>query len=416
MEPRALRRVILVLAVLAVASVGCIPPATTPPLPTTTTTSTTAPATRSALAWGYDAFGNVGDDPSPANRPSPASVALPTGVSPTVVSAGAFGSFALADGTIYAWGRGDSGQLGNGSTPLFQGTPVVVSAPAGVRFTALSAGGTHVLALGDDGRAYAWGDDAEGQLGNDSAYLNQSTPVVVAVPAGVRFTSISAGYAHSLAIGDDGRTYSWGYDGFGELGDGASGVDQPTPVQVVTPPGVTFRSLAAGGHHNLAIGDDGKAYSWGWDQYGQLGDDAVFTDHLTPVPVAAPAGVTFATVVSGEHHSMAISTSGDAYAWGQDSNGQVGNDAALVNQPLPVAVALPAGTKVRSIAGGGYHTVAATTDGRAYSWGYDDDGELGDGLPLADRGTPGLVATASGVSVQSVVAGYYHVVAIVTST
>ena len=113
---------------------------------------------------------------------------------------------------------------------------------------------------------------------------------------------------------------------------------------------------------------------------------------------------------------MAISTSGDAYAWGQDSNGQVGNDAALVNQPLPVAVALPAGTKVRSIAGGGYHTVAATTDGRAYSWGYDDDGELGDGLPLADRGTPGLVATASGVSVQSVVAGYYHVVAIVTST
>lgn len=190
------------------------------------------------------------------------------------------------------------------------GTTVMVSTPE-IAFTSISAGGTHSLAIADSGKTYAWGMNVYGSLG-DGGTIDQSTPVEVVAPSGVAFTSVSAGYAHSLAIGDNGKTYAWGANWNGQLGDGST-VDQSTPVEVDMPDGVSFTSVSAGTGHSLAIGDDGKTYGWGFNQGGQVGDGTVEA-RFTPVEVALPEGVSFTSVSAGGTHSVAIGDNGKLYA------------------------------------------------------------------------------------------------------
>ncbi|MDQ2662191.1 MAG: fibronectin type III domain-containing protein [Actinomycetota bacterium] len=284
------------------------------------------------------------------------------------------------------------------------GTEVTVTPPPGVTFTSVSAGDYHSLAVGSDGKTYAWGNNSSGQLGDDGAGTNQSTPVAVVLPSGVTFTSVSAGAAHSLAVGSDGTTYAWGSDVDGQLGDGGDNEDQSAPVAVVLPAGVTFERVSAGGLHSLAVGSDGKAYAWGWDLYGQLGDGGAGTDHATPVAVLSP-GVTFTSVSAGYQHSLAIGSDGKAYAWGSDGNGRVGDGGSNTNQSTPVAVVLPAGVTATSMSAGLAHSLAVGSDGKTYAWGFGSSGQLGDGGAGASRSTPVAVALPAGVTLTSVSAG-----------
>ena len=362
-------------------------------------------------AWGYNGFGNLGVG-SLTGSPLPLSISLPAGVRLRSISAGAFHSLAIgSDGKAYAWGRDDSGQLGNDAALAYKVSPVLVATPVGVHFTRVAAGGYHSLALGDDGRVYAWGQDANGALGNDAALANKPTPVRVALPAGVRATAISAGFATSLTIGNNGVTYSWGYDAFGELGNDAARVNRPTPVAVALPAGVHATAISCGGHHSLLLADNGRTYSWGWDDFGQLGDGATLTSHSIPVTVATPAGVRFTRVSAGGRHSLAIGTDGKAYAWGSDLYGQLGNDAALVNRPTPVAVALPVGVYPSILSGGGDHSLVLTSSGAVYAWGLDSDGQLGNDAALVNRPTP--VHVVFSTAALAVSAGYYHSLAVV---
>lgn len=398
----------------ACALAGCPIESPTGPGPasTTTTTTTTTPPTSTAgipVAWGYNGFGNVGNG-TLSDQPSPVTVALPLGVQALDVSAGGFHTLVRGNnGVTYAVGRDDNGELGNDAAFAYQVTAVPVAAPAGVRFVQVSAGGNHSLAIGDDGRTYAWGLDAQGQLGDDAALVNRPEPVLVATPPGVRFVAVSAGFAHSLAIGDDGRLYAWGYNFYSELGNDSTHLDRPTPVSVATPVGVTFTRIAAGGHHNLAVATDGTTYAWGWDGYGQIGDGAPFADRDLPTPVSRPAGVTFAQVAAGAHHSLGVTADGRVYAWGSDEEGELGDDVALTDRAAPVPVALPAGIAATSITAGGRHSVAAGSDGRVYVWGSDASGQQGDGPPPVDHAVP--TAVELGGTALSVSAGYYHVVA-----
>ena len=255
-------------------------------------------------AWGYNGFGNLGVG-SLTGSPLPLSISLPAGVRLRSISAGAFHSLAIgSDGKAYAWGRDDSGQLGNDAALAYEVSPVLVATPVGVHFTRVAAGGYHSLALGDDGRVYAWGQDANGALGNDAALANKPTPVRVALPAGVRATAISCGGHHSLLLADNGRTYSWGWDDFGQLGDGSTLTSHSIPVTVATPAGVRFTRVSAGGRHSLAIGTDGKAYAWGSDLYGQLGNDAALVNRPTPVHVVFSTAAL--AVSAGYYHSLAV--------------------------------------------------------------------------------------------------------------
>ncbi|MFY9616945.1 MAG: hypothetical protein WAQ31_02710, partial [Arcanobacterium sp.] len=273
-------------------------------------------------------------------------VTVPT-VELTAVSAGNYHSLAIGDnGKAYALGGNWAGQLGTGDDDgASRFSPMLVDTRSGVEFTAVSAGYYHSLAIGDDGKTYAWGDNRYGQLGNDDEANKASrfSPVLVDTPAGVEFTAVSAGYYHSLAIGDNGQTYAWGYNSVGQLGndDEANKATQFSPVLVDTPAGVEFTAVSAGYAHSLAIGDDGKTYAWGANWDGQLGtgdDDGA--PRFSPVEVDTPAGVKFTAVSAGKYHSLAVGDDGKAYAWGANWFGQLGiGDTSGVSRFSPVPVA-----------------------------------------------------------------------------
>src|ERR1700733_905940 len=208
-------------------------------------------------------------------------------------------SAALADGgagSALAWGENAFGELGDGSMTS-SSVPVSVSGsaiPAGTTFTQLAVGGGHSLALSSAGQVYAWGYILDGQLG-DGGTASSSVPVVVsggAIPAGTTFTQIAAGASVSLALSSTGQVYAWGFDTNGELGNGSMS-SSPVPVSVSVPIGTTFTQIAAGGYHGLALSSTGKVYAWGLNEYGELGNG---TQTGSLVPVAVSSGLTFSQI------------------------------------------------------------------------------------------------------------------------
>ena len=171
------------------------------------------------------------------------------------IAGGSSHTLEIRQGLLFAWGDNGNGQLGDGTTSQ-RTNPVRVSLPGGVSPTAVAAGSSHSLAIGSDGKLYAWGYNGNGQLG-DGTTNQQTTPVIVNLPAGVTPTAVAAGFGHSLAIGSDGKLYAWGSNAQGQLGDG-TGSTQTTPVIVNLPAGVTPTAVAAEYGHSLAIGSDGK--------------------------------------------------------------------------------------------------------------------------------------------------------------
>lgn len=373
-------------------------------------------------AWGLNFSGQLGDG-STTESPVPATVAagaVPDGVTFTAVSVGGSHSLGLgSDGHVYAWGSNASGQLGDGSTAN-SSVPVAVTAgvvPEGVTFTAISAGNQHSLGIGSDGWVYAWGASDAGRLGNgttvSSAVRAPVALAVGAVPAGVTFTALSAGTSHSVGLGSDGRAYAWGINGgadlSGRLGDGTT-ADSPVPVAVVAgalPAGVTFTAVSAQEFYSLGLGSDGWVYAWGGSRNGQLGHGST-ANSLVPVPVAVgavPAGVTFTTVSGGGSHSLASGTDGRVYAWGSGNAGRLG-DGSTENSLVPVATvagAVPVGVTLASVSAGTLHSSALGSDGRVYTWGAGSSGRLGNGA-TSNSSVPVMVA--SGVSaVESVAFG-----------
>ena len=338
-----------------------------------------------AYAWGSNFYGRLGDG-TLEDRGMPVQVAAPAGVTFTQISAGVSHTLALgSDGNAYAWGGNYSGQLGDG-TDTSRVDPAPVAAPAGISFTHVAAGAFHSVALGSDGNAYAWGQNSASQLGDDTLE-DRWTPVQVAAPAGVAFTQVSVGNFHAVALGSDGKTYAWGSNFFGRLGDGTH-VDRWTPVQVAVPAGVTFTQVSAGTIRSLALGSDGNTYAWGANFAGALGD-GTDTHRETPVQVLAPAGIIFTQVSAGTSHSVALGSDGHTYAWGNNSAGQLG-DGSSEDKWTPVQVAAPAGVAFTQVSTGTDHTVALGADGNAYVWGANSSGQLGDGTHMS-RATPTLV-------------------------
>ncbi|MFN5929625.1 MAG: RCC1 domain-containing protein, partial [Roseiflexaceae bacterium] len=165
-------------------------------------------------------------------------------------------------------------------------------------------------ALTSAGAAYCWGYNMFGQLG-DSTNTHMSTPVTVILPAGVTFASISVGQNHTCAITSTGTAYCWGDGSSGEIGDGTPG-HAFAPIPVSMPAGVTFTSITAGVIYTCALTSAGAAYCWGNNYYGQIGDGTT-TDRTTPVAVSMPAGVTFTSITAGVIYTCALTSAGAAY-------------------------------------------------------------------------------------------------------
>ena len=273
----------------------------------------------------------------------------------------------------------------------------------GLTFASVSTGYSHTCGLTPGGVAYCWGrGENTGELGNGTT-SGSTTPVAVA--GGLSFATLSAGgWYHSCGLTISGAAYCWGDNSLGELGAGTTtgpqqcGPDEyrpdgwpcsPVPVAVVG--GLTFTQISTGDVHTCGVTTGGAAYCWGWNNEGQLGTGDTTR---SASPVAVVGGLTFAMVSAGDRYNCGVTTGGAAYCWGYGPTGNLG-DGRGADSATPVAVA--GGLTFASVsAGEGYgydHTCGVTTDGVAYCWGANMEGELGDGsdIPYPDFGAPSLV-------------------------
>jgi len=338
------------------------------------------------FAWGRNNYGQLGLGDT-AQHNDPTAVSGMTRVGIIAISAGADHSLAIAsNGYVYAWGNNNFGQLGDGTTTS-RTTPVQVKGAGGsgnLTAVAVAAGGNHSLALMNNGRVYAWGDNTFGQLGDDTT-TNRSTPVQV---KGMNYfeldyvTAIAAGSGSSYALSGNGYVWAWGHNNAGQLGDGTT-TNRSTPVWVRGVGGAGelayVTAIAAGSDHALALRDDGTVVAWGYNYYGQLGDNTT-TTRRWPVQVRGPGSAIYLTNVTaisaGSAHSLALADSGTVYAWGWNEYGQLGGDTTT-NSSRPVR-SYGAGNFV-AIAAGYYHSLAIRADGEVIAWGRNGSGQLGDG-------------------------------------
>ncbi|MBZ5734916.1 hypothetical protein K8Z61_10450 [Nocardioides sp. TRM66260-LWL] len=335
-------------------------------------------------AFGSNNLGQLGIGSTASSQPSPTAISTTStlnGKTITAIAAGGRHSLALAsDGTLHAWGFNASGQLGNPNASLFERTAIAVTVAgtplANKAITAIAAGDSHNLALASDGTLYAWGDNGNGRLG-DGTGAARILPVQVTVPVGKTITAIAAGETHSLALASDGTVYAWGANTFGQLGNGTKG--SATAIAVLGLAGTTITAIAAGRLHSLALASDGTVYAWGANASGQLGNGTNQNSNVA-IAVTGLTGKTIASIAAGKEHSLALASDGTVYAWGANGSGQLGIGS---NTSSTAAVALTKGTlatkTVVAIAAGNLHSVALTSDGTLHAWGDNASGQLGNG-------------------------------------
>jgi alpha-tubulin suppressor-like RCC1 family protein len=342
-----------------------------------------------------------------------------------LITAGSFHSCAIESGKAYCWGDNGSGQLGNGST-VGSSVPVAVDTSgvlAGQVLTQITAGGAYTCALDGAGAAYCWGDNRSGQLGDGGTVSNSSVPVAVktsGVLAGRTLTQITADGYHSCVLDAAGAAYCWGDNGTGQLGNGKAS-DSSVPVAVDTSgvlAGQALTQITAGWYDTCALDASGAAYCWGYNADGELGDGKA-GDSSVPVAVDTSgvlAGRALTQIAAGWIDACAVDTAGAPYCWGYNADGELGNGKAS-DSSVPVAVdtsGVLAGRALTQVTAGWYSSCALDAAGAAYCWGYNADGELGNGSTVGST-VPVAVDTSgvlAGRTLTQVSAGTYSACAV----
>jgi prepilin-type N-terminal cleavage/methylation domain-containing protein len=299
-------------------------------------------------------------------------------------------------------------------------SPAAIAAYTGPKvWTQISAGLYHTCAVASNGKAYCWGNNGNGQLGNASN-SQSNVPVAVntsGVLSGKTIIAISTGAYHSCAIASDYKAYCWGRDSDGALGDNV-GSNSNVPVAVSTSgvlSGKTILSISSGLDDSCVVASDNKVYCWGNNDSGQLGNNAT-GQSLAPVAVSTSgvlSGKNLVSISNGPENTCAIDSSFSAYCWGGNSNGQIGNNSTT-QSTVPVAVSNSgalSGKTVKSISTDQSNTCVIASDNFSYCWGgsANDYGENGDNttnqslIPVPVN-TSGVL---SGKTVLSISTGYY---------
>ncbi|MCC6251570.1 MAG: T9SS type A sorting domain-containing protein [Bacteroidia bacterium] len=313
------------------------------------------------------------------------------------IAAGGWHSVVIcSDKTVKAFGENNTGQLGNGDN-TDQNQPV--SAGSLNNIIAVSAGGdqleAHSMALKSDGTVWCWGSNLYGQLGNAST-TNTNTPVQSLLVSGM--TAISAGGWHSVALKNDGTVWTWGWNMDGQLGDGTT-TDRIVLGQVNGLSDIV--AISAGTYHVLALKSDGTVWAWGDNQYGQIGNGNTGTDVTSPIMVNGLNNVV--KISAGRFFSLAVKNDGTVWTWGQNQYGQLGNSTTNdSNTPVQVSNLNDVNPKV--VATGAFHCVVMKNDGSLWAWGRNTYGNLSDNtvthrsLPIQMQGLSDAEGAAAGTN------------------
>jgi alpha-tubulin suppressor-like RCC1 family protein len=321
-------------------------------------------------SWGYNNYGELGNG-NYTDTNVPVWASNPSLINIADVSAAENYTLVLKDdSTVWGVGQNNHGQIGIGS---FVGSTLTtqVHGPGNVGFltgiTAIATGFGHAVALKSDGTVWTWGFNMYGQIGNGTN-TNCNVPVLVSSLSGI--VSIGAGLHQSFAIKNDGTVWVWGCNNMGQLGLGNL-TNSNIPIQNTLLTSIV--AIAGGWRHGIALKNDGTVLAWGVNQYGQLGNGN-FVDSSVPVPVNGLTGII--AIDCGHHHSLALKSDSIIWSWGHNNWGQLG-DGTYVDRNLPVPVNVL--TQVTEFSAGGYFSLAIKINGTAWSWGENNEGELGNG-------------------------------------
>ncbi|MCL2823431.1 MAG: hypothetical protein FWD57_05510 [Polyangiaceae bacterium] len=321
---------------------------------------------------------------------------------------------------VYCWGRNDYGQLGDGTTAPNKSPRRVTNLPVGI--TAISVATHHACAITSAGQLWCWGNNAEGRLGIGSYPSYSTAAMEVTTLSDVK--SVSAGGRGTCAlVGTNRQAYCWGYNSYGRVGDGSNGNNRITP-SAVTGSVTNFSSISTGDDHTCALTSSSQLFCWGFNSYGQIGNgDSGWTSTVnkySPQPVQASAGnqTYYASAVSvGRTQTCAITTSGGAVCWGYALGGVLGNGNTSGNVVRPPASAITGlASNVSAIHTGYEHTCARVGTG-VRCWGANGSGQLGTGTPSASPlATPQQVSGYGTSGVDELFRFYHAHTCIRTST
>ena len=357
------------------------------------------------FTWGNNFYGQLGDGTN-ADKFSGVDVVIDGLGQPLTnvlsVAAGGGATYVIkSDGTVWAWGSNQRGQLGDG-TSTDSLAPVQVQGLSGV--IAVAAGLSHAVALKSDGTVWAWGSNTDGQLG-DGSNSDSFSPVQVNGLAGV--TAVAAGSAHTLALKSDGTVLAWGSNASLQLAFEPAGIE-PLPVVAFT--GAV--AIAAGEGHSVAVKNDGTVWAWG----DSVLVGSVYSPGPTPSQVAGLSGVT--AVASHGSHTVALKNDGTVWTWGNNQFGQLGNGT---NDPIgrtnsrshTPAAQVNALNNVIAVTAGMNHTLALMGDGTVWEWGTYLAGNPADNQPTVENDLP--VQVSGLANVAAVASGYDHAIAMINT-
>jgi alpha-tubulin suppressor-like RCC1 family protein len=334
--------------------------------------------------WGWNFLGQLGTGAACPDMNSGACMGLfpsrvPGLANVRAIAARGYHTLALKqDGTVWAWGFNDAGQVGDG-TNIDRHTPVQVAGLTGHGGVAeIVSGGKVNVAIMADRTLMAWGRNAEGAVGNgafDASGQGVPTATPVSQATGLtRVRAVAVGWNHVVALDTDGGVWTWGENTDGELGDGTTS-HRNTPYRVPGLSGVT--AVSAGDGHTEVAKEDGTVWSWGSNANGQLGDGKLYARSVTPVQAI---GIDHVVLVRARNwNAAAIKADGSVWVWGDNGQGQCGNGLYSDNRTLPVQVVFPwLSPRVVSIWGGARHGLVLKSDGTVWDWGINMSGLLGD--------------------------------------
>jgi alpha-tubulin suppressor-like RCC1 family protein len=300
------------------------------------------------------------------------------------------------------WGANPYGQLGDGTTTDKEVPTEITSnfsLSTGEKIISLSLGSNHASALTSTGRVFMWGGNGSGQLG-DGTTTDKNVPTEITSNISLRpndkIIGLSLGKGYSSALSAMGRVFVWGWNELGYLGDGTS-TSRSIPTEITTGfslfVGETIISLSKGSTHASALTSTGRVFMWGDNQYGYLGDGTSITRNV-PTEITSnfslSTGEKIISLSLGSTHSSALTSTGRVFMWGWNEFGQLGN-GMNVNRNLPTEItsnfSLATGEKVMSLSLGYTHSSALTSTGRVFMWGGNGSGQLGDGT-TTDKNVP----------------------------